>query len=229
MVDNNPGECMMNIIVVGCGRLGSDLSFRLSQQGHQVTVVDDNPDSFESLDPQFSGRTVEGDPFSKEVLERAGIEDADGLAAVTNSDPINAVIGHIACCIYKIPNVVVRNYDPKMRPVLEAFGLQMVSSTSWGAQRIEEMLGSTLITTVFSAGNGEVEVYELVIPDRWRGRKLGELLAVSETCLPVALTRAGRSTLPSPDMLLEVGDVIDVSTTAKGIAELRVCLTEKEA
>ncbi len=219
----------MNIIVIGCGRLGSDLSLRLSQQGHQVTVVDDNPGSFESLDPQFRGRTVEGDPFSKEVLERAGIEGADGLAAVTNSDTINAVIGHIACCIYNIPNVVVRNYDPKMRPVLEAFGLQMVSSTSWGAQRIEEMLGGTQFKIVFSAGNGEVEVYELVIPDHWAGRKLGELLAVSETCLPVALTRAGRSALPSPEMLLEAGDVVDISTTAKGIEELRNCLIGKEA
>jgi len=219
----------MNIIVIGCGRLGSELAFRLSQQGHQVTVVDDNPTSFESLDSQFRGRTVEGDPFSKEVLERAGVEGADGLAAVTNSDTINAVIGHVACCIYNIPNVVVRNYDPKMRPVLEAFGLQMVSSTSWGAQRIEEMLGSSLVTTVFSAGNGEVEVYELIIPDNWADRKLGELLDLSEKCLPVALTRAGRSILPSTDMLLEAGDVIDVSTSAKGITELRNCLMGKDA
>ncbi len=219
----------MKIIVAGCGRLGSDLSFRLSQQGHQVTVVDDNPVSFESLDPQFRGRTVEGDPFSKEVLERAEIGEADGLAAVTNSDTINAVIGHVACCVYNVPNVVVRNYDPKMRPVLEAFGLQMVSSTSWGAQRIEEMLGGTNIKTVFSAGNGEVEVYELLIPDHWAGRPLGELLAVPETCLPVALTRAGRSSLPSQDRLLEDGDVVNVSTTAQGIAELRNLLAGKEA
>ena len=219
----------MKIIVIGCGRLGSELSSRLFQQGHQVTVVDENPDSFESLDPQFRGRTVEGDPFSKDVLERAGIAEADGLAVVTNSDTINAVVGHIGCCIYNIPNVVVRNYDPKMRPVLEAFGLQMVSSTSWGAQRIEEMLGGSQIATVFSAGNGEVEVYELIIPDHWTGRKLGDLLAISETCLPVALTRAGRSALPAQDMLLEAGDVVDVSTTDKGIVELRTHLFGKEA
>lgn len=219
----------MNVIVVGCGRIGAELAFRLCQQGQHVTIVDNVPQSFERLDPDFRGRTVEGEALAKEVLERAGINKADGLAAVTNSDTLNAVVAHIARTIYKVPNVVVRNYDPKLRSVLEAFGFQIVSSTAWGVQRTEELLGGTSLRTVFSAGNGEVEVYEMVVPENWNGRKMSELLGRLDTCLPVALTRAGRSSLPAPETVLESGDVLDVSTTAKGIDALRACLTGKEA
>lgn len=219
----------MNMIVVGCGRLGSELAYRLFQQGHFVTVVDTVEDAFERLDPKFRGRTIVGDPFSNEILERAGIEHANGLAAVSNLDTHNAVVAHIARSVYKVPNVVVRNYDPKMRPVLEAFGFQIVSSTSWGAQRIEEILGGLTIHTVFSAGNGEVEVYEMAIPHHWDGRTLGEMLIKASECLPVALTRSGKSILPNAETVLQGGDILNVSSTAKGIADLRACLMETEA
>jgi trk system potassium uptake protein TrkA len=219
----------MNVIVVGCGRLGSELASRLFHEGHEVTVVDNVEQSFERLKPDFRGRTVTGEVLSKEVLERAGIDKADGLAAVTNSDTLNAVVAHTARTIYKVPHVVVRNYDPSIRPVLEAFGFQIVSSTAWGAQRIEEMLGGAAVHTVFSAGNGEVEVYELVVPQNWNGRTLGELFGGSGQYLPVALTRAGRSFLPTTDTLLESCDLLNVSATAEGFAALRASLAGKEA
>jgi len=219
----------MNMIVVGCGRIGADLALRLFRQGHQVTVVDNVPQSFERLNPEFLGRTVEGEALSKEVLERAGIDKADGLAAVTNSDTLNAVVAHIARTIYKITNVVVRNYDPNLRGVLEAFGFQIVSSSAWGAQRTEEILGSASTRAVFSPGNGEVGVYELSVPQNWAGHTLGELLCGAEACLPVALTRTGRSSLPVLETALETGDVIVISATAKGIACLRNEIAGKEA
>jgi len=218
----------MNVIIVGCGRLGSELAFRLFQEGHQVTIVDNNEQSFERLKTDFRGRTVTGEVLSKEVLERAGIDKAEGLAAVTNSDTLNAVVAHIARTIYKVPLVIVRNYDPNMRPVLEAFSFQIVSSTAWGAQRIEEMLVGAPEHTVFSAGNGEVEIYELVVSQNWDRHVLGELLIGSGQYLPVALTRDGRSSLPTSDTALKTGDLLNVSATADGIAALRACLAGKE-
>jgi trk system potassium uptake protein TrkA len=219
----------MNIIVVGCGRIGADLAYRLFKQDYKVTVIDNIPQSFERLNPDFHGRTVEGEALSREVLERANISQANGLAAVTNSDTLNAVVAHIARTIYKIPNVVVRNYDPNLRPMLEAFGFQIVSSTAWGAQRTEELLSSSSHRSVFSPGNGEVEVYELNIPDTWSGRELSELFNKSNECLPVALTRAGRSFLPDQVTMLEAGDVLAISATSDGIVSLRNILMGKEA
>lgn len=219
----------MNLIVVGCGRLGSELAYRLFRSGHQVTVVDSVEQSFERLKPDFRGRTVTGEALTKEVFERAGVDKADGLAAVTNSDTMNAVVAHTARMVYKVPHVVVRNYDPNLRQVLEAFGFQIVSSTSWGAQRIEEMLSDAQVYTVFSAGNGEVEIYELTISSKWNGLLLKDLLGNSDQYLPVALTRAGQSFLPTSVTILETGDLLDVSATSVGISLLRTRLTGKEA
>lgn len=214
----------MVIIIVGCGRVGSELAFRLYRGGHQVVVVDQVGTSFGHLHPDYRGRTIEGEVLSADVLRRAGIEEADGLAAVTNSDPVNAVVGHVARTVYEVPNVVVRNYDPRWLPMHQAFGHHAVSSTAWGAQRIEEMLNNPLGRAVFSAGNGEVEVYELAVPEAWAGRRLADLLQGDE-CVGVALTRAGRSSIPAPDAVLSAGDFVHVSATAAAMDAVRARLT----
>jgi trk system potassium uptake protein TrkA len=218
----------MFVIVVGCGRVGSELAFRLFQAGHQVAVIDEVGTSFENLHPDYRGRTIEGEVLSEEVLKRSGIETADGLAAVTNSDSVNAVVGHVARTVYEVPNVVVRNYNPRWLPMHHAFGLQVVSSTGWGAQRIEELLGSPGGRPVFSAGNGEVEVYEVVMPPAWGGRRVSDLVEGGE-CLAVAVTRAGRSMLPAPEMLLEAGDVVHLSATPAGMDRVRQRLAARKA
>ena len=210
----------MFVIVVGCGRVGSELAFGLFQAGHQVAVIDEVGTSFENLHPDYRGRTIEGEVLSEEVLKRSGIETADGLAAVTNSDSVNAVVGHVARTVYEVPNVVVRNYNPRSLPMHHAFGLQVVSSTGWGAQRIEELLANPAGRPVLSAGNGEVEIYEVVLPAGWAARSVSDLLQGGD-CLAAAVTRAGRSMLPTPEMLLEAGDLVHVSATPEGMDRLR--------
>lgn len=217
----------MNFIVVGCGRVGAELCYHLFQSGHQVVVVDINKESFNRLHPDFRGRTLEGEGLAEGVLERAGIREADGLAAVTNSDTLNAVVAHAARTIYNVPNVVARNYDPNLRVVIEAFGLQTVGSTSWGAQRVEELMMNPTQRVVYSAGNGEVEVYEVQIPEEWNSRTLGELLKPLEQCYPVALARAGRSMLPDMTAPLQAGDLFNFSSTFEGMRAMMARLSSK--
>jgi trk system potassium uptake protein TrkA len=213
----------MKVIVVGCGRLGSDLAGRLSECSHEVVVIDTTKDAFKTLPADFRGRTVVGDAMDQDVLHRAGIETADAMAVVTTSDNLNAVVGKIAKSIYKVKNVVVRNYDPRSRALLETFDLQMVSSTIWGAQRLEEMLYHSELTTVFSAGNGEVEVYEVGVAEEWAGRKLGEMLLPGS--VPVSLTRAGKAFIPTAETVLAHGDVVHLAATLEGIQGVRKCLS----
>jgi trk system potassium uptake protein TrkA len=200
----------MNVIVVGCGRVGSTLAYRLFQAGHRVAVVDRDSRAFLNLPPDFTGRLHEGDALSQEVLVRAGIREADALAVVTNSDPLNAVVGHVARVEFKTPVVVARNYDPQFRPLFEEFNLQVVSAAS--------------VHTVFSAGNGEVEVYEFAVPSEWHGRSLKELTAGVEV-LPIAVSRAGRAMLPEAEWVFEEGDLLYVSASFSGISDLRFRLT----
>jgi trk system potassium uptake protein TrkA len=210
----------MQVIVLGCGRMGAGLAYRLYQRGAQVTVIDQSTASFNNLHPEFRGRTVEGDALDEDVLRRAGIEQADALAAVSSSDSVNAVVAHVARTVYQVSHVAVRNYDVRWRQVHETFGLHVVSSTSWGAQRLEELLYNPDIRSVFSAGNGEVDIYEVRVTHPWHGRSLAELVP-AELCIPAALTRAGRAMLPSPDLSLEEGDLIHVSATLEGLNSLQ--------
>lgn len=210
----------MKIIVIGCGRIGIELAFRLNKAGAEVTIVDNVIASFANLPADYEGLTVEGDPLNQDVLLRAGIDKADGLAAVTNSDPLNAVVGHIAKEIYNIPHVVIRNFNPRWRPIHEAFNHQVVSSTSWGAQRMEEMLSHAEVRTVFSAGNGEVEIYEIIAPEVWAGRSIRDCIT-SQVCIPLSVTRAGRAVLPTPDTILEQGDLIHFSATMDGAQAIK--------
>jgi trk system potassium uptake protein len=219
----------MKFIVVGCGRVGAQLATRLFQQGHLVTVVDIVASAFNNLDPNFRGRTLEGDVLGQDMLRRAGVEGSDGLSAVTSSDTLNAVIGHIARTVFHVPNVVARNYDPRFTPLYEVFGIQTVAASTWGAQRIEELLCDASLRTVFSAGNGEVEVYELIVPASWHGHRLSDIIN-QNGCLPVAITRAGKAVLPASETVVEECDVLHVSATFEGFEALRQRLVaSKEA
>lgn len=210
----------MRVVVVGCGRLGAELAGRLFQRGHEVSVVDADEGAFRKLPPDFEGRIGEGEAINRDVLHRAGIEKADAVAVVTDSDIMNAVVGHLAREYYHINNVVVRNHDARYRPILEAYNLQLISALSWGSQRIEEMIYHADVKAVFSAGNGEVEVYELAVPAAWSGRRMREILG-ENVALPVSITRAGRAMLPSLDMVIEEGDILHVSATLDGVEALR--------
>ncbi len=210
----------MKIIVVGCGRMGAELAYRLYQRGHDVAVIDVNSAAFNHLPADFQGRFYEGDTLSYDVLHRAGIEHCDALAAVTNSDALNLVIAHTAKVAFRVRNVVARNYDPNCRELYEVFNIQVISATGWAAQRLEEMIYHSEIRTVFSAGNGEVEVYELKVPADLDGKPLQSLLEGTET-VPVSLTRAGKSVLPSPELILQVNDIVHISATLDGITALR--------
>ena len=166
----------------------------------------------------FRGRTLEGDALNQIILRRAGIETADGVVVVTNFDMTNAVIGHIAQTYYKVPSVVVGNFEPRYRYIYDAFNLQVVSPSHWGAQRIEELLYSLEARMVFSAGNGEVELYEFLIPQLWEDRPLNDLIP----------QQAGRATLPRSDTVLKQGDLLLVGATLEGITILRQRLENQQ-
>jgi trk system potassium uptake protein TrkA len=210
----------MKVMVVGCGRLGSQLVARLAKQEHEIVVVDSSPTAFANLPANFACRTVEGEAMDQDVLRRAGIANMDAVVVATNSDSLNMVIGHIAQTFYNVPRVVVRNYSPTCRALFEDFNLQVVSSAAWGAQRMEEMIYHSDLRTVFSAGNGEVEIYEITVPENCAGRKLSELVNCPE-CVVVSVTRVGRAAIPPKDMVLLEADVIHVSATFDGVRSLR--------
>jgi trk system potassium uptake protein len=209
----------MKVIVVGCGRVGAELALSL-QRDHLVTVIDPDPRAFARLGSSFSGRAVQGEGLDRNALVRAGIESADALAAVTDSDNVNVIVARVAHEIFHIPHVATRVYNPRRLPIYERLNLQTVASSSWGAHRIEQLLVHPSVQSLVSAGNGEVQIYEVRIPEEWAGRKLAELIP-AECAIAVSLIRAGKGLLPYPGMILEAEDVLQVSATAEGLNMLR--------
>lgn len=209
----------MNVIIVGCGRVGVELALAL-HQNHQVAVVDPKSSAFDRLGLHFAGRTVQGDGMDREALLRAGIEAADALAAVTNSDNVNVIIARVARETFHVGRVVARAYNPRRLPIYEKLNLQTVSSSSWGAHRIEQLLIHPGMQSLASSGNGEVQVYELTVPADWSGRALADLIP-GDSAIPVALARAGRGMLPKTDLVLQGQDVLQVSATDQGLQILR--------
>ena len=210
----------MRAIVVGCGRAGAELANRLSRSGHYVTVIDVAADAFLNLAADFRGHIIQAEALNRDVFVNAGVERADCVATLTNSDPLNAVLGHIAATIYNVPRVVVRNYDPRWLPLHAAFGLQTVSSVRWNASRFEELLVDGAAQPVYSLSDGNLAVYELAVPPAATGRHFQEIAAG----LPVvvaAVIRAGKGKLPLDDFQLQGGDLVVVSGDRLAVEQLR--------
>lgn len=163
--------------------------------------------------------------MDRTALERAGIETAQALAAVTSSDNINAIVSRIARDIYHIDRVVARLYSPRRAAIYEKLSLQTISSSSWGAHRIEQLLVHPGMQSVFSAGNGEVQIYEITVPSEWSGRRISELVPM-EHAVPVTLARNGKGFLPHEESLLEPQDILQVSSTPEGVKILRERIRE---
>lgn len=137
----------MNVVIVGCGRVGSHLALQLSQEGHQVTIIDRDPSQFGRaqargvLTNDFPGNVVIGDGTDSELLRRAGIESADAFIAVTEGDNRNIMAAQIAKVVYKVPKVVCRIYDPIRERIYQKLGLQTYCPTLEGVRHIEKLLG----------------------------------------------------------------------------------------
>jgi len=130
----------MNVIIVGCGRVGALLATNLAAKGHTVTVIDPNAESFNRLPPEFNGRTVLGSGIDMDVQARAGVEHADALVACTPGDNRNIAASQIAREIFRVPRVVARINDPLRAEVFHDLGLQTVCPTLLGTELVREAL-----------------------------------------------------------------------------------------
>lgn len=121
---------MSNIIVIGCGRVGSQLAESLSLAGHNVSVIDKDRKAFEFLGSDFSGVTLCGIGFDVDTLEKAGSDDADILIACTSSDNVNLMACEVAKRLCGIPRVIARLYNPTRLEVYEELGIEYIVGTA---------------------------------------------------------------------------------------------------
>jgi trk system potassium uptake protein TrkA len=138
----------MKVVIMGCGRVGAELAAQLDQQGHQVTVIDINPEAFRRLPMEFKGRKVVGNGVDQDVLRRVGVGEAQAFVAVTQGDNRNIMAAQMAKFIFGVPKVMCRIYDPARQEIYRSLGLETVSPT----RIMVEMLLKALVSEAEDKG-----------------------------------------------------------------------------
>ena len=220
----------MKFIVVGCGRTGSTLAQSLDQKGHQVSVIDHDETTFLRLGPGFSGRTYVGVAFDRDVLLRAGIQEAQGLAAVTNDEAANMIVCRIAKLHFGVPNVVARLYEPEREPLYEGINVATVSAITWRVLRLEQLLCQPTMGIIGTLGNGEVQIAEVQATEGLIGRAVREFVHSGKTT-EVAILHGGSADLGTLDTRLEEGDYLRIAIVSSYLEEFEAWLErmKKEA
>jgi len=213
----------MHVVVVGCGRVGSELAVTLESEGHTVAVIDKNRNAFRRLPERFTGRAVLGFGFDRDHLEQAGIRDAQALAAVTSGDNSNILTARIARETYEIEHVVARIYDPRRALIYQRLGIPTVATVSWTTDQVHRRLLPDRTVSEWTDATGGVSLIERELPDAWAGRKLLEL-DEGERFRLVALTRAGQARLVAPSLVGQEGDILHLAVRTDAVEELRARL-----
>jgi trk system potassium uptake protein len=120
----------MNVVIMGCGRVGARVAALLDHTGNQVTVIDTDSRAFRRLPANFGGDTIIGTGIDEDVLRKAGIEEADAFIAVTNGDNRNIMAAQVARLVFDVPEVVCRIYDPVREDTYRRLGLTTVCPTT---------------------------------------------------------------------------------------------------
>jgi trk system potassium uptake protein len=217
----------MNVIVMGCGRVGEQLALLLDAEGHRVTAIDYDASALARLGPAFKGRTVKGIGFDRDVLVEAGIEDADAFAATSSTDNANIVAARIARNIFQVPRVVARLYDPRRAEIYQRLGLVTISSTTWGAERIRELLTHSDIDPVLTFGNGEVCLLSIETPPHLVGKMVKQLMVPGEINV-LALTRQGHAFITLGGTELRSGDMLHLAVLASSMERIKDLLDSSE-
>ncbi len=210
----------MKLIIMGCGRVGEQLTYLMAAEGHEVSVIDQDPHALERLSPSFKGQRVRGVGFDRDVLVKAGIEEADAFAATSSSDNANIIAARIARNVFSVPIVVTRLYDPRRAEIYQRLGLITISSTTWGAERIRELLTHSEFDPIMTFGSGEVTVISIATPPLLEGRMIKNITIPGEI-LVAAITRKGKAFMPMMGTEFQRGDMIHFLVMANSMGRFK--------
>ena len=209
----------MHIVIMGCGRVGAMLARGLEKRGHSVAVVDVDPEAFRRLGSDFEGTTVKGVGFDREVLEEAGIRQADGFAAVSSGDNSNILAARVVREGYQVTNVVARIYDQGRAEVYERLGIPTVATVRWTVGQVLRRLLPEGSEPVWRDASGEVHLLQVWVHDGWVGRRLRDLSTAARAPIPF-LVRLGKGLVPDSETVFQDGDLIFVGCETERTSDI---------
>jgi len=213
----------MKVIIVGCGKFGSGLAMTLEKKGNEVTIIDNDPEAFELLDKKFMGTKIIGIGFDRDVLEQAGISRCDAVVACSKKDETNALIGKLARDAFSVPRVICRLYDPRRAAIYRSFGIETISTTSWGIQRAMDMLSFNALDSILTLGDSQAEIIRTKAPEMLEGRTVKELCVYGEMNV-IAINRGNKIFIPNTGTPIEKNDILYISVVCASTDHLKSLL-----
>ena len=183
------------------------LALELDGTGHEVVVVDQDPDSFRRLGSSFGGVTVTGVGFDRDTLLEAGIERTDAFVAVSSGDNSNIVSARVARENFGVSTVVARIYDPRRAEIYQRLGIPTVATVRWTADRVLRRLLPGGLHEDYRDPSGEVSMAELPVAPEWIGQTYARL--EQECGIRVGyITRIGNGQLTTASTVVQEGDIV---------------------
>ncbi|MEL4504380.1 TrkA family potassium uptake protein [Luteococcus sp. H138] len=210
---------------MGCGRVGSSLARSLEKRGHTVSVIDVNAESFRRLGPEFKGTTIKGVGFDRAVLEKAGIREADGFAAVSSGDNSNILAARVVREEFGVHNVVARIYDQGRAEVYERLGIPTVATVRWAANQVLRGLLPEGSEPVWRDPSGNARLVQVHTHEEWIGSTVGAITDAVRTPLPFIM-RYGTGMVPTPETILQDGDLLYAAIELERTDEIEQILGE---
>jgi trk system potassium uptake protein TrkA len=210
----------VHVVVIGCGRVGSELAAALELGGHSVAIVDKNARAFRRLTPGFKGTQVIGFGFDRDDLAEANIDEAGAFASVTNGDNSNILCARIARETYGIERVVARIYDPRRALIYQRLGIPTVATVAWTTDQVLRRLLPTETRHDWVDATGKVGLVERPIPAKAIGKKLAKLNWPGRFWL-TAVTRFGKAQIVTSELVGQEGDVLVFVSAMEALDELQ--------
>ena len=199
----------MHIVIMGCGRVGSTLAHILEEQGHSVAIIDQDREAFRKLRSGFKGKRIVGVGFDQDVLREAGIEEADGFAAVSSGDNSNVISARVVRESFGVERVVARIYDPRRAEVYQRLGIPTVATVRWTADQMLRRLLPEGSEPLWRDPTGAVVLAEVAYSQDWVGEKVNALEEAARARVAF-IARLGEAILPGPGTVIQEGDVLHV-------------------
>jgi trk system potassium uptake protein TrkA len=206
----------MHVVIMGCGRVGSELTLQLGKAGHDVVIIDKKPEAFDRLPPGFDARTIVGLGFDRDILEEAGIKEADAFIAVSNGDNSNIVSARVALEHYHVPNVIARIYDPQRAEIYQRLNIPTVATTTWGVKQIMMMLTHPREEIKESLVGGDLFRMRVPVPDHLIGKSVSRLNEEGKV-LVAGVDRMGSGFIPVPSSTFQQGDIVQLILQKDGL------------
>ena len=195
----------MYVIVIGCGRLGSNLAKELSDFGHDVCIIDRDPTRLDILGSGFNGQRIQGIEFDSDNLIEGGIEQADAVLAVTSDDNINITISLIADKIYHVPEIIARVNDPSRKYIYDKLNIETISPVQLGVDILKNRLTVNHLD-ILAKPDESYEIIELLVSKQKQSTV--EEIESTYSCIISGVVRGESMVFPKKNTPVQYGDRI---------------------